>query len=102
MSCLAICIPPSPSNAHCAAEGCHQTFGTVTAFDRHRRDGACLDPAGLRMHRDGRGIWRWDTTGDGPSARRGIATADENGPGVPQATPDTIDAVIPLDSRRIS
>jgi len=82
VSCLAICIQPSPANAHCSADGCHITFGTVSAFDRHRRDGACLDPATLRMHRDDHGIWRWDSTGDGPSARRGIATADETGSGV--------------------
>jgi hypothetical protein len=31
------------SRAHCA--GCHRTFSAVTAFDLHRRGGACLDPA---------------------------------------------------------
>lgn len=49
----------------------------LTLSDRHRRDGACLDPAGLRMHRDERGVWRWDSVGDGPSARnRSPQTAD--------------------------
>lgn len=76
MSCTIVCIQPSPSNAHCAGE-CHNTFGTVSAFDRHRRDGQCLDPATLRMHRDDRGVWRWDSVGQGPSARNGAPqTAD--------------------------
>jgi hypothetical protein len=29
--------------SHCGG-GCHLTFGGVTAFDRHRRSGACLPP----------------------------------------------------------
>lgn len=29
--------------AHCAA--CHLTFTGITAFDSHRRDGACRTPA---------------------------------------------------------
>jgi hypothetical protein len=35
------------STAHCGS--CHVTFTSVTAFDRHRRGGRCLDPveAGL-------------------------------------------------------
>lgn len=33
--------------AHCSA--CHRTFGGVAGFDRHRRDGACLDPTGIGM-----------------------------------------------------
>jgi hypothetical protein len=30
---------------HCG--GCHATFGGLTVFDRHRRDGRCLNPAQL-------------------------------------------------------
>jgi hypothetical protein len=66
---------------------CHRTFGGITGFDRHRRGGECLDPAGLGMHPDRRGVWRMDVTSDGPSRRHGIATADENGPAVGPATP---------------
>lgn len=87
MTCRPTCIQPSPSNAHCAADGCHRTFGGITGFDRHRRGGECLDPAGLGMHPDRRGVWRMDVTSDGPSRRHGIATADENGPAVGPATP---------------
>jgi hypothetical protein len=42
MSCSPTCVQPSPTNAHCAAT-CHQTFGAVSAFDRHRRGGECID-----------------------------------------------------------
>lgn len=41
--------------AHCSS--CHRTFGGVTGFDTHRRNGRCLTPAKLGMElRDG--IWR--------------------------------------------
>lgn len=56
------------TRAHCS--GCHRTFTGVSAFDRHREDGACLDPASLGMvERDG-GLW-----------------------GAPAMTPEQIDAV---------
>lgn len=28
---------------HCA--GCHETFSSLSGFERHRRRGVCLDPA---------------------------------------------------------
>lgn len=56
MTCLATCIQPSPSNAHCGA--CHVTYGSVTGFDRHRRAGECLNPRALDMHADRNGVWR--------------------------------------------
>ena len=28
--------------SHCS--GCHETFASLSLFDAHRRDGACLDP----------------------------------------------------------
>lgn len=60
MPCHDTCVKPSPTNAHCSA--CHVTFGAVSGFDRHRRGGECLDPAGLAMHTDARGVWRQDGT----------------------------------------
>ena len=69
MSCTNTCIAPSPTNAHCGA--CHRTFGSVTGFDRHRRNGECVDPATLPMHTDARGVWRWD--GGNPHARVPVA-----------------------------
>ena len=52
--------------AHCA--GCHLTFSSDTAFDRHRRHGQCVDPATavsksgesrftLRRDRSGHPVW---------------------------------------------
>lgn len=35
------------STAHCPT--CHRTFGAVGGFDRHRRDGRCVDPATLGL-----------------------------------------------------
>jgi hypothetical protein len=51
------CQRPTRSQAHCAARGCHRTFGGVGNFDRHRRDGKCLLPSELGMVLK-QGIWR--------------------------------------------
>lgn len=76
MPCTATCAQPSPTNAHCAAD-CHETFGSVSGFDRHRRGGECLDPATLAMHRDRNGIWRMD-------GQRSDLYADSRSQGTPQ------------------
>lgn len=71
---------------HCAA-ACHETFTSVTAFDRHRPDPAgCADPAAVglvQVDRAGYQVWGWpdpgnpgnprrpDDAGDGSSARGG-------------------------------
>lgn len=55
MSCLPTCRRPAGRQAHCGA--CHRTFGSVTAFDEHRRGGTCLDPADAGMV-DRDGVWR--------------------------------------------
>lgn len=31
------------NRSHCGAGGCHRTFTGTTAFDAHRRDGACAE-----------------------------------------------------------
>ena len=43
------------NRAHCT--GCHRTFNSVAAFDKHRRDSKCLDPETLGMKMDDKGIW---------------------------------------------
>lgn len=86
--CTALCIQPRPTNAHCSV--CHRTFGTVTSFDRHRRGGECLDPAGLRMHPDPRGVWRMD--GHVGSAFYREPQATETTPPVPAPTPEPPEA----------
>lgn len=61
MVCSDQCRKPTPAQAHCSV--CHETFGGVSMFDRHRRDGACLRPESCGMtNRDG--IWR-ETLTDG-------------------------------------
>lgn len=45
--CRPDCKRPTPAQAHCSV--CHQTFGGVHNFDRHRDDGWCLEPATLGM-----------------------------------------------------
>lgn len=49
------CQLPTPSQAHCSV--CHRTFSGMWAFDKHRRDGRCLDPAELGLVERDR-IWR--------------------------------------------
>ena len=58
-----------PGACHCA--GCHETFTGISAFDAHRRDGKCHDPAtltnskgrpvGLVRRQDASGclMWGW-------------------------------------------
>jgi hypothetical protein len=58
MTCTTTCVQPSPSQAHCAADGCHITFGAVSGFDRHRRDGQCLTPEAIGYSADARGVYR--------------------------------------------
>lgn len=46
------------TTSHCA--GCHETFTTVSNFDRHRRGGECVRPssAGLiASQRGGNAVW---------------------------------------------
>lgn len=53
--CTNTCRLPSQSQAHCSV--CHRTFGGVSGFDMHRRDGACVDPRKFGIvERDG--LWR--------------------------------------------
>ena len=39
--------------SHCGV--CHRTFGSLTGFDAHRKDGSCRVPKGYAE--DGRGYW---------------------------------------------
>lgn len=51
-------VRPTPTQAHCTV--CHETFGGVTGFDNHRKDGWCHNPATLAepMIQDYHGVWR--------------------------------------------
>ena len=59
MSCIPACKSPTPAQAHCSV--CHLTFGGVTGFDAHWKDGKCADPSALGyVERDG--VWRTPMT----------------------------------------
>lgn len=55
MSCTAACLHPTPAQAHCGA--CHHTFGGVSGFDAHRRDGQCAHPDTIGLANKA-GVWR--------------------------------------------
>lgn len=67
----------APGAAHCAS--CHEHFGSVTAFDRHRgargEHGFCLPPADVGLVRGGDGAWRGEPMPAEVVARRGLVTA---------------------------
>jgi hypothetical protein len=54
--CTPDCHRPTGSAAHCTV--CHQTFGTVGNFDRHRKGGWCLAPETLGMEQLRGPVWR--------------------------------------------
>jgi hypothetical protein len=93
MTCTPACRKPHGRQAHCGAEGCHRTFGSVSGFDAHRRGDAdhrhCIDPALITkdggMHLDRHGIWRWTGVSPNPHARSARESAPQTaqpGPGV--------------------
>lgn len=47
------------STSHCAE--CHQTFSTLSLFDKHRKDGACHRLTG-NQKQDEEGVW-WTPQG---------------------------------------
>lgn len=55
------------NRAHCT--GCHRTFNSVSAFDRHRVGFKCLDPMDLGMRVDEKGIWSKPMSKDAILAR---------------------------------
>lgn len=91
--CLNSCIKPTPSQAHCGV--CHTTFGGITGFDRHRRNGQCIPPETFGYTQDDRGVYRAPVseTEKARLAELREAQANENAPGVPVATPGQTEAV---------
>ena len=41
--------------AHCPT--CHETFSIVPNFDRHRKNGKCVDPKEVQLRQNDRGTW---------------------------------------------
>lgn len=52
-ACLDTCTRPTPAQCHCAT--CYKTWGGVTGFDAHRRNGQCVEPKG---YVEVKGVWR--------------------------------------------
>ena len=44
--------------ATCHCMGCHRTFGSIGAFDKHRIGCKCADPESIGMKMDGKWVWR--------------------------------------------
>jgi hypothetical protein len=92
MTCTRTCRIPGGNGAHCSA--CHQSFGAVSTFDKHRQGGVdnrhCVDPATIGMHRDAYGYWRRDSDRPHPHAGSAVtvtARDGENPSGVGRDTP---------------
>lgn len=57
MSCHPKCHKPTGVAAHCSV--CHQTFGSITYFDAHRKSGECIPAWKIKpilIFRNG--VWR--------------------------------------------
>jgi hypothetical protein len=71
--CDELCTHPNlrqgASTALCTV--CHEVFGAVTNFDRHRKDGWCLSPFDLGMRTNERGVWVVPMSPDAKSRLRG-------------------------------
>ena len=93
--CMPSCIKPTPAQAHCSV--CHETFGSVSGFDRHRRGGQCLDPTTIPgIHRNERGIWRFDgghNRAIAHSSASGTPQTAERAELVPDSTPEPLEAI---------
>ena len=50
------CTSPRTIGYHCTV--CHETFGGLSSFDNHRKDGWCLNPATLNLTIDELKVWR--------------------------------------------
>lgn len=42
--------------AHCPS--CHETFSTPANFDRHRKNGKCVEPTSVGLEKGSRDTWR--------------------------------------------
>ncbi|MCL4780333.1 MAG: hypothetical protein KJ049_09090 [Gammaproteobacteria bacterium] len=68
---------PKLTGKRCCCRGCGEYFSTVANFDKHRRNGACVDPATVGLLVDHRGIWKGAPTRDAEGlVRRYPVTAD--------------------------
>ena len=65
--------------SHCLA--CHFTFSTVANFDRHQRNGECIDPSEVGLVLAPRaGYWVWQQPGDPEATAAAIARVSGGAP----------------------
>jgi hypothetical protein len=74
---MTIALPVGSSRCLCRSCGAH--FSNVRAFEKHRRNGACVDPAsvGLALRA---GIWRRGDGGRYPHTAPGANRANSRTP----------------------
>lgn len=57
--CTAECTRGWPPGSKCHCTSCGFNFGSITLFDRHRKNDQCLDPRKWRdVVRDSKGVFR--------------------------------------------
>jgi hypothetical protein len=99
MSCTTECRKPKGNQAHCGAEGCHQTFAGITGFDRHRvgpvGERVCVAPAERGMHLNAHGVWSLPGSGAYWAAPQPSddAVAAQRPELVPASTPDRAEEI---------
>lgn len=104
MTCKPTCRKPNGNQAHCGADGCHETFSTVANFDRHRvgdpEHRRCADPAERGMRINAFGVWSHGGTRprywDADSAS---AVMTQGGETVPVVPPPRADDSEPAETR---
>jgi hypothetical protein len=52
-----ICNKTWTGLGRCHCTGCHESFNSIGAFDRHRRNFKCINPKDLGMIQDEKQIW---------------------------------------------
>jgi hypothetical protein len=67
MGFCVVCGENWTAKSLCHCTSCHRTFGGLTGFDMHRKDGKCLDPQDLGMKITEAGIWIRDLGGKWPN-----------------------------------
>lgn len=78
MGICIVCKEKWTGNNRCHCSGCHRTFNSVGAFDRHRRDGGCLDPIDLGMEMSPESIWA-SKMSEEDKVRLGYGRKENNG-----------------------
>lgn len=55
--CDETCTHRAPAASQALCSVCHEIFGGITAFDKHRENGWCINPVDLGFEIGSRGTW---------------------------------------------